>query len=147
MRRFVLGLFAMIGLLAVLAIAGIGVVVWRFAAYQPLLPATMILSADLGRGLTEGPSQSPLAELAFGAKPTLRGFLDALERGADDSRIKGIYAHLGGDSLGLVRLIGLHAEVPFLRGTLDRLGIQPSFARREEYKSAANSLTETEMTG
>ena len=47
----------------------------------------------------------------------------------------------------MVGLIGLRAEVPFLRGTLDRLGIQPSFARREEYKSAANSLTETEMTG
>ena len=200
MRRFVLGLLAMIGLLAVLAIAGIGVVIWRFAAYQPLLPATMILSADLGRGLVDGPSQSPLAELAFGKKPTLRGFLDALERGGDDPRVKGIYAHLGGDSLGLARaqevrdaiaafrakgkfaiafsesfgefgagtrpyylatafeeiwlqpmgavgLVGLHAEVPFLRGTLDRLGIQPSFARREEYKSAANSLTETEMTG
>src|SRR5437660_2011266 len=200
MRRFVLGLLAMIGLLAVLAIAGIGVVIGRFAAYQPRLPATMILSADLGRGLIDGPSQSPLAELAFGKKPTLRGFLDALERGGDDPRVKGIYAHLGGDSLGLARaqevrdaiaafrakgkfaiafsesfgefgagtrpyylatafeeiwlqpmgavgLVGLHAEVPFLRGTLDRLGIQPSFARREEYKSAANSLTETEMTG
>src|SRR5437660_37859 len=199
MRRFVLGLLAMIGLLAVLAIAGIGVVIGRFAAYQPRLPATMILSADLGRGLIDGPSQSPLAELAFGKKPTLRGFLDALERGGDDPRVKGIYAHLGGDSLGLARaqevrdaiaafrakgkfaiafsesfgefgagtrpyylatafdeiwlqplgsvgLIGLHAEVPFLRGTLDRLGIVPRFARREEYKSATNSLTETEMT-
>ena len=199
MRRFVLGLFAMIGLLAVLAIAGIGVVIWRFAAYQPLLPATMILNADLGRGLVEGPGQSPLAELAIGSKPTLRGFLDALERGSEDPRVKGIYAHLDGDSLGLARaqevrdaiaafrakgkfaiafsesfgefgagtrpyytatafdeiwlqplgavgLVGLHAEVPFLRGTLDRLGIQPSFARREEYKSAANSLTETAMT-
>ena len=61
MRRFVLGLFAMIGLLAVLAIAGIGVVVWRFSGYHPVLPATMILSADLSRGLTEGPGQSPLA--------------------------------------------------------------------------------------
>ena len=200
MRRFVLGLFPMIGLLAVLVVAGIGIVVWRVAGYQPLLPATMILSTDLGRGLVDGPSQSPLAELAFGKKPTLRGFLDALERGGDDPRVKGIYAHLGGDSLGLARaqevrdaiaafrakgkfaiafsesfgefgagtrpyylatafeeiwlqpmgavgLVGLHAEVPFLRGTLDRLGIQPSFARREEYKSAANSLTETEMTG
>jgi protease-4 len=200
MRRFVLGLFAMIGLVAVLAIAGIGFLVWRLAAYQPTLPATIVLTTDLGRGLIEGPGQHALADLAFGGKPTLRGFLDALERGGDDPRVKGIYAHLGADTLGLARaqevrdaiaafrakgkfaiafsesfgefgagtrpyylatafdeiwlqplgsvgLIGLHAEVPFLRGTLDRLGIVPRFARREEYKSATNSLTETEMSG
>ncbi len=134
-----------------------------------------------------------------GRKSTVRGFLDALERGAEDPRVKGVYAHIDGDTLGLAKtqevrdavaafrgkgkfaiafsesfgefgvgtrpyylatafdeiwlqplgavgLVGLHAEVPFLRGTLDRLGIEPSFARREEYKSAANSLTETEMT-
>ncbi len=48
--------------------------------------------------------------------------------------------------LGAVGLIGLHTEIPFIRGALDRLGIQPSFAHREQYKSAMNSLTETAMT-
>ena len=32
----------------------------------------------------------------------------------------------------LLGLIGLHAEMPFLRGTLEKLGIEPSFARREQ---------------
>ena len=49
--------------------------------------------------------------------------------------------------MGSVGLIGLRAEVPFFRGTLDWLGIKPSFGRREEYKTATNSLTETAMTG
>src|SRR5205823_11580545 len=31
-------------------------------------------------------------------------------------------------------------------GMLDKLGIEPSFARREQYKSAVNFLTETGMT-
>src|SRR5579862_8071851 len=48
--------------------------------------------------------------------------------------------------LGSVGLIGLESETPFLRGALDKLGIQPSFAHREEYKTAMNSLTETAMT-
>jgi protease-4 len=198
MRRFVLGLFATIGILAVLAVVAVGVAAWHIAASRPALPRTIILTADLGGGLIEG-SQSALSELVGGRKSTVRGFLDALERGAEDPRVKGLYAHIDGDTLGLAKtqevrdavaafrgkgkfaiafsesfgefgfgtrpyylatafdeiwlqplgavgLVGLHAEVPFLRGTLDRLGIEPSFARREEYKSAANSLTETEMT-
>jgi len=198
MRRFVLGLFALIGIVVVLAIVGAGVAVWRIAGSKPILPATIILTAELGGGLTEG-GQNALSELVTGRKSTLRGFLDALERGAGDPRIKGIYAHINGDSLGLAKtqevrdaiaafrgkgkfaiafsesfgefgggtrpyylatafdeiwlqplgavgLVGLHAEMPFLRGTLDKLGIQPSFARREEYKSAVNFLTESEMT-
>jgi protease-4 len=198
MRRFVLGLFATIGILAVLAVVAVGVAAWHIAASRPALPRTIILTADLGGGLIEG-SQSALSELVGGRKSTVRGFLDALERGAEDPRVKGLYAHIDGDTLGLAKtqevrdavaafrgkgkfaiafsesfgefgvgtrpyylatafdeiwlqplgavgLVGLHADVPFLRGTLDRLGIEPSFARREEYKSAANSLTETEMT-
>jgi protease-4 len=198
MRRFVLGLFATIGILAVLAVVAAGVAVWRIAASRPALPRTIILSADLDSGLIEG-SRNALSELVGGRKSTVRGFLDALERGAEDPRVKGLYAHIDGDTLGLAKtqevrdavaafrgkgkfaiafsesfgefgagtrpyylatafdeiwlqplgavgLVGLHAEVPFLRGTLDRLGIEPSFARREQYKSAANSLTETAMT-
>jgi protease-4 len=193
-----LGLFALIGIVAVLAIVGAGVAVWRIAASKPTLPASMILTAELDGGLTEG-SQNALSELVVGRRSTLRGFLDALERGGEDPRVKGLYAHIDGDSLGLAKtqevrdaiaafrgkgkfaivfsesfgefgagtrpyylatafdeiwlqplgavgLIGLHAEVPFLRGTLDKLGIEPSFARREQYKSAVNFLTETEMT-
>src|SRR5882762_5202001 len=48
--------------------------------------------------------------------------------------------------LGTVGLIGLHADLPFFKGALDRLGVVASFAHREEYKSAMNSLTETAMT-
>src|SRR5947209_10634943 len=198
MRRFVLGLFALIGIVVALAIVGAGVAVWRIAASKPTLPASMILTADFSGGLVEG-SQNALSELVVGRKSTLRGFLDALERAAEDPRVKGLYAHIDGDSLGVAKtqevrdaiaafrgkgkfaiafsesfgefgggtrpyylatafeeiwlqalgavgLIGRHAETPFLRGTLDKLGIEASFARRAEYKSAVNFLTETEMT-
>jgi len=48
--------------------------------------------------------------------------------------------------IGNVGLTGLYAEAPFLRGTLDLLGIAPEFDHREEYKTAMNLLTETKMT-
>ena len=199
MRRFVLGVFAAIGILAVLVVLGTGVAVWRLASSRPAVPKSIILTAELGRDVVEGPRQNELTELLIGRKATMRGLLDALERGAEDSRVRGLYAHIAGDSLGLaevqevrdavqafrargkfaiafsesfgefgggtrpyylatafdeiwlqplgsVGLIGLRAESPFLRGLLDRLGIEPSFEHREQYKSAANILTETEMT-
>jgi len=101
MRRFVLGLFALIGLVTVLAFIGIGVAVWRIAASEPTLPDTIVLSAELGRGLSEGARQDPLSEALFGSKATLRDVLDTLERAGNDARVKGFYARLGGDSLGL----------------------------------------------
>src|SRR5947208_13649423 len=102
MRRFVLGLFALIGIVVALAMVGAGVAVWRIAASKPTLPASMILTAELGGGLSEG-GQNALSELVVGRKSTLPGLLDALERGAEDPRVKGLYAHLDGDSLGLAK--------------------------------------------
>ncbi len=48
--------------------------------------------------------------------------------------------------LGMVGLVGLRAEEPFFRGTLDLLGIVPSFDHREQYKSAVDPLTQKAMT-
>jgi protease-4 len=199
MRRFVLGLFALIGIVTVLLFIGGGIAVWRITASQPALPQSIVLSAELGRGLAEGAGQDALSDLVFGGKETLRDVLDALERAGNDTRVKGLYARLGGDTLGLATcqelrdaiaafrakgkfaiaftdsfgefgpgtrpyylatafdeiwlqplgslgLVGLRSETPFFRGALDRLGIIASFAHREEYKSAMNSLTETQMT-
>lgn len=48
--------------------------------------------------------------------------------------------------VGLVGLTGLMAEVPFARELLDRIGIEPAFERREAYKTALDSFTETGLT-
>ncbi|TAN53954.1 MAG: signal peptide peptidase SppA, partial [Rhodospirillales bacterium] len=47
---------------------------------------------------------------------------------------------------GDVGLVGFSAEMPFLRGSLDLLGIKPEFQRRHEFKSAVESFTEKTMT-
>jgi protease-4 len=43
-------------------------------------------------------------------------------------------------------LTGLLAEAPFVRGTLDKLGIVARFAARGEYKNAVNTFTERRFT-
>jgi protease-4 len=53
-----------------------------------------------------------------------------------------IYVQPSGD----IGLTGLAAESPFLRGTLDKLGIVPRGDHRYEYKNALNLFTEREYT-
>jgi protease-4 len=101
MRRFVLGLFAAIGVAAVLGVIGAGVLIWWLAASKPSLPGTMVLTADLTRGLAGAPGEDELSTVLFGGKQTLRDFLDALEKAGDDERVKALYVRLGADSLGL----------------------------------------------
>jgi protease-4 len=53
-----------------------------------------------------------------------------------------IYLQPSGD----VGLTGLMYESPFVRGTLDKLGIVPRLDHRREYKSAMNTFTEQQYT-
>ena len=47
---------------------------------------------------------------------------------------------------GSVDTVGLVAEAPFLRDTLEMIGIKPELAGRKEYKSAIETLTETKYS-
>lgn len=47
---------------------------------------------------------------------------------------------------GEIGLLGVGIETPFVRGTLDRLGVEPQFEQRHEYKNAADVLLRTEYT-
>src|SRR6202035_2004500 len=47
---------------------------------------------------------------------------------------------------GELNLLGLYSDNPFLKGTLDKLKIEPDFNHVGEYKSAAESFTETRTT-
>lgn len=53
-----------------------------------------------------------------------------------------VYIQPSGD----VGLTGLQLTSTFFRGTFEKLGIEPQFAQRHEYKNAMNTFTETEMT-
>ncbi|MEI9983301.1 MAG: S49 family peptidase [Aliidongia sp.] len=46
---------------------------------------------------------------------------------------------------GSLGLVGLHAEIPFFKGTLDKIGVEAQFGRRAEFKSAATQFTETKL--
>src|SRR3954468_24886868 len=47
---------------------------------------------------------------------------------------------------GELNLAGVAAEVTFLRGALDKLGVDPQFGQRYEYKNAADRIVATGFT-
>ena len=53
-----------------------------------------------------------------------------------------IYLQPSGD----IGMTGLIYELPFVRGTLDKLGVVPQMDQRYEYKNAMNTITDHEMT-
>ncbi len=48
--------------------------------------------------------------------------------------------------MGSLGLTGLYSESLFFKGALDKLGVAPEFDHRGQFKTAANILTETQMT-
>src|SRR3954452_13684132 len=47
---------------------------------------------------------------------------------------------------GELNLIGVATEVQFLRGVLEKLGVEPEFGQRYEYKNAADRILQREFT-
>jgi protease-4 len=47
---------------------------------------------------------------------------------------------------GYLGLVGLKAEVPFLRGTMDKLGLEAKYTKVGKYKSAVEMLTQDEFS-
>lgn len=199
MRRFVVGLLAVIGVVTLLGmLSTVGVVIWA-KFHGPGVPAAAILTLDVDGNLSDAPRNDGLLALLQPHQTSLRDAVDALDKAGRDPRVKGLLLHIGGNDigfaqaqelrdaigafrtkgkvafaysdsfgefapgtrayylasacdeiwlqpLGMVGLVGLRAEEPFFRGTLDKLGLVPRFDQREQYKTAANALTQTKMT-
>lgn len=48
--------------------------------------------------------------------------------------------------MGLVGIMGVNAEMPFFRDVLDKVGVQPQFMQRKEYKTAYESMTNSHIS-
>ncbi|OYQ32505.1 signal peptide peptidase SppA [Niveispirillum lacus] len=197
--RIILRVFAIIGFLSVLLVAGAIGLGYHLASRQPKLPDTIVLELDLEKPLAEAPATDPVAGLLGNQRDTVEQVVRTLNRAAKDPRVKGIIARTGNgvhsfavtqelrDSIAKLRkegrfaiihaesfgelgngmqpyylatafeqiwmqpmgdlaITGMQAELAFLRGTLDKLNVEPQFRQREEYKSFAEQYTETGPT-
>jgi protease IV len=86
---------------------------------------------------------------AAGGKPTLawvETFGELGSRGMAAYVLATAFRELWMQPGGELGLLGVGIEATFVRGTLDRLGVEPQFEQRHEYKNAADVLVRKEFT-
>lgn len=197
MRRFIVGLLAVIGFLAILGVGGLVLLGSVMGGSRPALSERTVLKLDWrqlpgeeggGGGGLFGPRSATLADT-----------VEALRRAATDTRVVGLVATVSGGGPGIAAVqelreaiaffraagkfaivytesfepgagglrnwylatafeqiwlqpsgdfgvLGIAAQVPFLKGGLDKIGVRFEGGRRLEFKSAPNTFLESGFT-
>ena len=199
--KCLVGLFATVGFLGVLAVVGLTLAVRESVPWERKtaeLPEEMVLLLDLSGQVIETRPDNLLSRSSLGGMTVLRDTVDALERARKDERVKGLVLRFGPARLGVgqaqelrdallafrgedrfaigfaesfgefgngtlpyylasaldqvwlqpsgdIGAMGVILETPFLRGTLDKIGVLPRLSQREEYKGAMNTFTDRSL--
>lgn len=116
MRRFIVGLLATIGTVAVIAIAGIVLFLTTGPLAPKALPDAMVLALDLRKVPAENPSGDLLGGGLFRNQRDLTETVQLLWQAADDPRVVGLYVEVGDDDAGLGRVQELRQAIARFRG-------------------------------
>ncbi|MGB8181829.1 MAG: signal peptide peptidase SppA, partial [Stellaceae bacterium] len=103
MRRFVVGLLAVIGAVTLLGmLSTAGLVVWTKVS-GPRVPEAAILTLDIDGNLPDAPRNAGLLALLQPHKTSLRDAVDSLDKASRDSRVKGLLLRIGGNDIGFAQ--------------------------------------------
>ena len=196
--RIVISILAVIGLIAVLFVIGIGAVGWRMATGEgKSVPKEAVLVLDLRHGVVERAPASFFGELD--GQVVLHEAMTAIAAAAKDSRVTALVARLGGSPVSFAQAqelrravqefaasgkpsyafaesfgetgdpdadyllasgfseiwmqpsgdfgaVGILIEQPFLKGLMEKLGVEPQLDQRREYKGGADMFTAAHMS-
>ncbi|HEX6853414.1 MAG TPA: signal peptide peptidase SppA [Candidatus Polarisedimenticolaceae bacterium] len=106
MKKFLLVLLAIVGILCIIAAVAV-LVVGGLSSGSGRIGSKTVLEVDLEQGLEEVVSDDPIAEALGGPRVGVVEFLHALERAAKDDRVVGLVARVGTAPMGLAR----HQEI------------------------------------
>ena len=116
MRRYLVGLFATIGVLTLLlATGGVALLASNPFAAGPL-PRSMVLSLDLRTVPPEATSSDLLHGGLFRSSRDLVDVVQLLWQAADDPRVIGLFVEIGDNQAGLARVQELRQAIASFRG-------------------------------
>ena len=81
-------------------------------------------------------------------KPTIiyAPSFDSMGTGISSYYIASVFDEIWMQPVGMLSLTGYFAEQPFIKGSLDKLGIKPEVFKRKEYKAAMENLERSSMS-
>jgi len=82
-----------------------------FSMRQRHVPSRTVLEADFERQLVEDIPDNPTAQVMLSDRGTVRDVVDALDRGANDSRVQGLVAKIGAVPMGMAKTQELREAV------------------------------------
>jgi protease IV len=103
MRRFTVGCLAVIGTLAVLFVLVLILIVFAASSVKGRVPSNAILEVNLETGVLEDIPDDAVAKAMLSGQASMRDIVDAIERASTDNRVKGLFAHFGGSTMGLAK--------------------------------------------
>src|SRR6185437_15191369 len=121
MRRFIVGLLATIGFVAILLVGGAVLFVINGPLAPKALPDAMVLSLDLRQVPKEASSGGGVLHSLLHDDRGLTDTVQLLWQAADDPRVVGLYVEVGDDDAGLAR-------VQELRDAISRFRAKGKFA-------------------
>src|SRR4051794_2220735 len=119
------------------------------AAHDPRVKGLIAKIDDTGHGIAGAQElRDAVKRFAASGRPTM-AYADSfgeLGPANEGYYLATAFEQITLQPVGLVGLTGLMAEVPFFKTLLDRLGIVADVEKREAYKTAFDSATETGLT-
>ncbi|MEM7222659.1 MAG: signal peptide peptidase SppA [Pseudomonadota bacterium] len=101
------GLLASVGLVVVLLMVGLGFLASQFEPLQKVeepVPENTVLTLDLRGGVVEALPDNPVSKASLTDRLVIRESLAALDRAAEDPKVKGMVARLGQGRFGLAQI-------------------------------------------
>jgi protease-4 len=116
MRRFLVGLLAVIGALVLVLASGVAAALWLYWPQPPELPERIVLMLDVREPFDEVPAADPLSALGLRQRLTVDEAILALDHAGRDPRVGGVLARLTGETPGFAQAQELRAAIARLRG-------------------------------
>jgi protease-4 len=104
MKKLVVGILAIIGVLSLLMILGVGLIGLLAATSEPGVPRDVILQVDFEQGVIEAIPEDPVAQMMLEDTTPVLNIVDALDKAAGDKRVKALVARIGGGGMGLAHV-------------------------------------------
>jgi len=104
MKKAIVAILAFLGFFALMGMFGLFGLVFLASLSQERMPSRVVLEMDFEQGLIEAVPDDPLGQLMMSEVLTLHDLVGAIDRAAEDRRVKAFVARIGSGGMGMAHL-------------------------------------------